>query len=60
MYKYDPKSGVAEEFINHEEIEASLAYAKENKNNKEVVDAILEKARKMKGISHKEAAVLLE
>lgn len=60
MYKYDPKSGVAEEFINHEEIESSLAYARENKNNKEVVDAILEKARKMKGISHKEAAVLLE
>lgn len=60
MYQYDPKSSVADEFINDAEILESLAYAEENKNNKEVVDAILEKAREMKGISHKEAAVLLE
>ena len=60
MYKYDPKSSVADEFINDAEIQESLAYAQANKNNKEVIDAILEKARKMKGVSHKEAAVLLE
>ena len=60
MYKYDPKSSVADEFIHDGEIQESLAYAQENKNNKEVIDAILEKARKMKGISHREAAVLLE
>lgn len=59
-YKYDPKSGVADEFINDAEIRDSLRYAEENKRNKEVIDAILEKAREMKGISHREAAVLLE
>ena len=60
MYRYDPKSSIADEFINDAEILESLAYAEENKNNKEVVDAILKKAREMKGISHREAAVLLE
>ena len=60
MYKYDPKSSIADEFINDAEILESLAYASENKANKQVIDAILQKAREMKGISHKEAAVLLE
>ena len=60
MAKYDPKSLKAEEFINHQEILDSLAYAEENKNNRELVFEILEKAKKAKGISHKEAAVLME
>lgn len=60
MPKYDPKSFKAEEFINHQEILDSLAYGKENKNNRRVIDAILEKAKLAKGISHKEAAVLME
>lgn len=60
MLKYDPKSFKAEEFINHQEILDSLAYGKENKNNRRVIDAILEKAKLAKGISHKEAAVLME
>ena len=60
MYKYDVKSKIAEEFINDEEIKDTLAYAKENKNNRELIDQILEKAALMKGISHREAAVLLE
>ena len=58
--KYDMKSWKAEEFIHHGEIMETLEYAKENKNNKEVVFAILEKAKKAKGISHREAAVLME
>ena len=58
--KYDPKSSIAGEFINHEEILATLDYAKENKNNKELIEAILEKADKAKGVTHREAAVLLE
>ncbi len=58
--RYDPKSSIADEFINEAEILESLAYAKENKNNKSVIDAILQKAGEMKGISHREAAVLLE
>lgn len=60
MSKYDPKSGIADEFINDYEIQESLAYAEQNKNNKELIDAILLKAREMKGITHREAAVLLE
>lgn len=60
MPKYDPKSMRAEEFINHQEILDSLEYAQENKDNREVVDAILEKAKLAKGITHKEAAVLME
>ena len=59
MYKYDVKSKIAEEFINDEEIKDTLAYAKENKNNRELIDQILEKAALMKGISHREAAVLV-
>ena len=57
---YNPKSSKAEEFINHEEVLASLKYADENKNNKELIDKILEKAKSGKGLSHREAAVLLD
>lgn len=42
---YDPKSMKAEEFISHEEILDTLAYAQENKNNEKLIDAILEKAK---------------
>lgn len=57
MYKKD--SRVAEEFINHEEILGTLDFAEKNKNNKEVLDKILKKAKIEKGLSHREAAVLL-
>ncbi|MGB4659431.1 MAG: [FeFe] hydrogenase H-cluster radical SAM maturase HydG [Mobilitalea sp.] len=57
---YDVKSPKAEEFINHEEILATLEYAKANRNNRELIDSILEKAESMKGLSHREANVLLE
>ena len=56
---YNPKSSKAEEFINHEEIVDTLAYAEENKNNLALIEEILEKAAKKKGISHREASVLL-
>lgn len=56
---YDVKSKIAEEFINDEEILESLDYAEKNKGNLELANRILEKAKAMKGISHKEAAVLL-
>ncbi len=59
MAIYDPKSLKAEEFINDEEIMASLAYADENKDNLELIDRIIEKARLRKGITHREASVLL-
>ena len=56
---YNPKSLKAEEFINHQEILDTLAYADENKNNVELIDQILNKARERKGLSHREASVLL-
>jgi len=58
MYKID--SPHAEEFINHDEIMATLDYAKANKDNRELIRSIIDKARDCKGLSHREAAVLLE
>ena len=56
---YDPKSNNADEFISHEEILDTLKYADENKNNIELIDKILEKAKLGKGLTHREASVLL-
>ena len=56
---YNPKSLKAEEFISHEEILATLAYAEENKDNLPLIDSIIAKARECKGLSHREASVLL-
>ena len=56
---YNPASKVAEEFINHEEILATLKYAEENKNNETLVTELIEKAKFRKGLSHREASVLL-
>ena len=56
---YNPKSHNAEEFISHEEVLASLDYAQQNKNNISLIDEILNKARLKKGLSHREASVLL-
>lgn len=56
---YNPKSLEAEEFICHEEILDTLDYAEKNKNNIELVEKILEKAKLKKGLSHREASVLL-
>lgn len=58
--RYDPKSLKAEEFINHEEIMESLAYAEKNKSNRKLLSEILEKAKEAKGISHREAIVLMD
>lgn len=59
MSIYDKKSKYAEEFINHEEILDSLEYGKKNSKNKKLIKEILEKAKKAKGLNHKEAFVLL-
>ena len=56
---YDPKSMIAEEFIDDNEIKETLKYADENKDNLKLVDEILEKAKLRKGLSHREASVLL-
>lgn len=57
---YDVKSMKAEEFIADEEVLATLEYAKANKNNVELIDKIIAKARERKGLTHREAAVLLD
>lgn len=56
---YNPKSLKAEEFIDDQEILDTLEYAETNKNNMELIDSILEKAKERKGLSHREASVLL-
>lgn len=57
---YNPKSLKAEEFISHEEVLETLEYAAANKHNAALIDEILEKAKQRKGLSHREAAVLLD
>ena len=57
---YNPKSLDAEEFICNEEVLSTLKYAEENKQNRELIDEILNKARLEKGLTHREAAVLLD
>ena len=60
MCQYDRESKKAEEFINHEEILETLRYAEENKHNEALIAQILEKAKKRKGLEHREAMVLLD
>ena len=57
---YDVKSKKAEEFICHEEILETLAYAEQNMHNEALISDIIEKAKLRKGLSHREAAVLLD
>ena len=57
---YDVKSPKAEEFIDDEEIRETLAYAAQNKSNRALIESIIDKAALCKGLSHREAAVLLE
>lgn len=56
---YNPKSKEAEEFIHDGEILETLEYAEKNKSNIKLIDEILEKASKRKGLNHREASVLL-
>ena len=58
MYKIDSKK--AEEFICHEEILDTLEFAARHRNDLALTRSILEKARACKGLTHREAAVLLE
>lgn len=56
---YNPKSMIAEEFIDHQEILDTLAYADAHKEDAALIDTILEKAKQRKGLNHREASVLL-
>ena len=57
---YDCKSKIATEFIDDQEIMDTLTYAAKNKSNRALINGILERAKACKGLSHREAAVLLE
>ncbi|MDP4088868.1 MAG: [FeFe] hydrogenase H-cluster radical SAM maturase HydG [Bacillota bacterium] len=57
---YNSKSKIAMEFIDDDEILETLAYAEKNKSNRELISGLIERARDCKGLSHREAAVLLE
>lgn len=57
---YNPKSSKASEFINHEEILATLEYAHKHKHNDKLIRQILDKAKLAQGLTHREASVLLE
>ena len=57
---YNPASRVAEEFIDHQEILDTLKYAEENKHNEALITELIEKAKLRKGLTHREASVLLE
>lgn len=59
MYQYDTKSNKAEDFINHQEIMETLAYAEQHKTDRLLIREILAKARERKGLTHREASVLL-
>ena len=57
---YNPNSMKAEEFIDHQEILDTLEYAAAHKHDEALIDEILNKARLRKGLSHRDAAVLLD
>lgn len=57
---YNIKSNKAEEFISHDEILETIEWVDNNRNNRALIDEILQKARQMKGITHREASLLLE
>ena len=57
MYRINSKN--AEEFIDHEEILQTIVYADSHKDNRSLIERLIEKARECKGLDHREAAVLL-
>ena len=57
---YNPLSTHADEFIDHAEVLETLAEARRESQNPQRVSEILEKAARCKGLSHREAAILLD
>lgn len=57
---YDKYSKKAQEFIDNIEILNSIQWVEQNLNNKQLILDILEKAKNLKGIEHREALLLLE
>ena len=57
---YNPKSSVATEFINDEEIRETLEWADRHKSDRALIEGLLDRAEDCKGLSHREAMVLLD
>ena len=55
---YNAASKRAEEFIDHEEILASIQFAQENKNNRPYIESLIERAADCRGLNHREAMAL--
>lgn len=56
---YDVRSMHAEDFINDEEILETLEYARKHKDDHKLIGSIIEKAAECRGLTHREASVLL-
>ncbi|MFI3279781.1 MAG: [FeFe] hydrogenase H-cluster radical SAM maturase HydG [Rikenellaceae bacterium] len=57
---YNPKSNIASEFISHDEIIDTLAFAEANRGNHQLIESVMAKAAEGNGLTHREAALLLE
>lgn len=57
---YQVSSPKAAEFIAHQEILDTLSYARENETNRTLIEQIIERAGDCRGLTHREAALLLE
>ena len=57
---YDKRSEKAAEFIDHDEIMQTMAYARENRHDRALIGEILDKAAQGEGLTHRQAALLLE
>jgi 2-iminoacetate synthase len=57
--KYNPASPVAQEFINDAEIRETIEFAEAHRHDGALMEAILERASRCEGLTHREAAALL-
>lgn len=57
---YQAKSPHAEEFIDNQEVLDTLNFARQQKSNRTLIEQLIEKAAQCKGLTHREAALLLE
>ena len=60
MTTYNPQSAVAEQFISHAEVVATLDYAAAHSDDRKLIADILQQASEGRGLTHRQAAVLME
>ena len=60
MTPYNPQSAVAEQFISHAEVVATLDYAAAHSDDRKLIADILQQASEGRGLTHRQAAVLME